>query len=185
MLTTNIDLTGEAWTPIGSESNPYTGTFDGQNHTISGMTLENAESYSGLFGNVTGTVRDFTVTGSITITGDETVSRVGGAVGSLGTASAGGTVSGVTSGVNITVSAGNDHIGGVVGSMPENSSPTVESCVYTGNITVTVEAGSVAGIVGYIRTGTIQNCANQGGISINTGGNGSVGGILGYCNHRG
>lgn len=183
VLTTNIDLTGEAWTPIGSKSNPYTGTFDGQNHTISGMTLENAESYSGLFGNVTGTVRDFTVTGSITITGDETVSRVGGAVGSLGAASAGGTVSGVTSDVDITVSAGNDHIGGVVGSMPENSSPTVESCVYTGNITVTVEAGSVAGIVGYIRTGTIQNCANQGGISINTGGNGSVGGILGYCNN--
>lgn len=183
VLTTNIDLTGEAWTPIGSESNPYTGTFDGQNHTISGMTIENAESYSGLFGNVTGTVRDFTVTGSITITGDETVSRVGGAVGSLGTASVGGTVSGVTSGVNITVSAGNDHIGGVVGSMPENSSPTVESCLYMGNITVTVEAGSVAGVVGYIRTGTIQNCANQGGISINTGGNGSVGGILGYCNN--
>ncbi len=183
VLTTNIDLTGEAWTPIGSESNPYTGTFDGQNHTISGMTIENAESYSGLFGNVTGTVRDFTVTGSITITGDETVSRVGGAVGSLGTASVGGTVSGVISGVDITVSAGNDHIGGVVGSMPENISPTVESCVYTGNITVTVEAGSVAGVVGYIRTGTIQNCANWGGISINTGGNGSVGGILGYCNN--
>ena len=184
VLTTNIDLTGEAWTPIGSESNPYTGTFDGQNHTISGMTIENAESYSGLFGNVTGTVRDFTVTGSITITGDETVSRVGGAVGSLGTASVGGTVSGVTSGVNITVSAGNDHIGGVVGSMPENSSPTVENCVYTGNITVTVEAGSVAGVVGYIRTGTIQNCANQGGISVSGSGNGSVGGILGYCNNE-
>ena len=181
VLTTNIDLTGEAWTPIGSESNPYTGTFDGAGFTISGMTLENAESYSGLFGNVTGTVRDFTVTGSITITGDETVSRVGGAVGSLGIKTAGGTVSGVTSDVDITVSAGNDHIGGVVGSMPENSSPTVESCVYTGNITVTVKAGSVAGVVGYIRTGTIQNCANQGGI--NTGGNGSVGGILGYCNN--
>ena len=186
VLTTNIDLTGEAWTPIGSKSNPYTGTFDGAGFTISGitisgMTIENAESYSGLFGNVTGTVRDFTVTGSITITGDETVSRVGGAVGSLGTASVGGTVSGVTSGVNITVSAGNDHIGGVVGSMPENSSPTVESCLYMGNITVTVKAGSVAGVVGYIRTGTIQNCANQGGI--NTGGNGSVGGILGYCNN--
>ncbi len=181
VLTTDIVLTGEAWTPIGSKSNPYTGTFDGQNHTISGMTLENAESYSGLFGNVTGTVRDFTVTGTITITGDKTVAKVGGAVGSLGTASAGGTVSGVISGVDITVSAGNDHIGGVVGSMPENSSPTVENCVYTGDITVTVEAGSVAGVVGYIRTGTIQNCANQGGI--NTGGNGSVGGILGYCNN--
>ena len=147
------------------------------------MTIENAESYSGLFGNVTGTVKNFTVTGSITITGDETVARVGGAVGSLGTASAGGTVSGVTSGVDITVSAGNDHIGGVVGSMPENSSPTVENCIYTGKITVTAAAGSVAGIVGYIRTGTIQNCANQGSISVDVGGTGSVGGILGYCNN--
>lgn len=183
VLTADIELSGETWTPIGSESTPYTGTFDGQGYTISGMTIENAESYSGLFGNVTGTVKNFTVIGSITITGDKTVAKVGGAVGSLGTASAGGTVSGVISGVDITVSAGNDHIGGVVGSMPENSSPTVESCVYTGDINITVAAGSVAGVVGYIRTGTIQNCANWGGISINTGGNGSVGGILGYCNN--
>lgn len=183
VLTADIDLSGETWTPIGSESTPYTGTFDGQGYTISGMTIENAESYSGLFGNVTGTVKNFTVTGSITITGDETVAKVGGAVGSLGTASAGGTVSGVISGVDITVSAGNDHIGGVVGSMPENSSPTVENCIYTGEITVTVAAGSVAGIVGYIRTGTIQNCANQGSISVDVGGTGSVGGILGYCNN--
>ena len=182
VLLNNITIPADmAWTPIGNASTIYTGTFDGAGYTISGMKIDDATGYSGLFGNVTGTVRDFTVTGSITITGDETVSRVGGAVGSLGTASVGGSVSGVTSGVNITVSAGNDHIGGVVGSMPENSSPTVESCVYTGNITVTVEAGSVAGVVGYIRTGTIQNCANQGGI--NTGGNGSVGGILGYCNN--
>lgn len=183
VLIADIDLSGETWTPIGSESTPYIGTFDGQGYTISGMTIENAESYSGLFGNVTGTVKNFTVTGSITITGDETVARVGGAVGSLGTASAGGTVSGVTSGVDITVSAGNDHIGGVVGSMPENSSPTVENCIYTGKITVTAAAGSVAGIVGYIRTGTIQNCANQGSISVDVGGTGSVGGILGYCNN--
>ena len=182
VLLNNITIPADmAWTPIGNASTIYTGTFDGAGYTISGMKIDDATGYSGLFGNVTGTVRDFTVTGSITITGDETVSRVGGAVGSLGIKTAGGTVSGVTSGVNITVSASNDHIGGVVGSMPENSSPTVESCVYTGNITVTVEAGSVAGVVGYIRTGTIQNCANQGGI--NTGGNGSVGGILGYCNN--
>lgn len=182
VLLNNITIPADmAWTPIGNASTIYTGTFDGAGYTISGMKIENATGYSGLFGNVTGTVRDFTVTGSITITGDETVSRVGGAVGSLGIKTAGGTVSGVTSDVDITVSAGNDHIGGVVGSMPENSSPTVESCVYTGNITVTVKAGSVAGVVGYIRTGTIQNCANQGGI--NTGGNGSVGGILGYCNN--
>ena len=186
ILCDNIDLSGiENWTPIGTSSKPYAGTFNGTSYSISNMTIKNAGSNSGLFGYVTGTVKNFTVTGSITITGDETVARVGGAVGSLGTASAGGTVSGVTSGVDITVSAGNDHIGGVVGSMPENSSPTAENCIYTGKITVTAAAGSVAGIVGYIRTGTIQNCANQGSISVDVGGTGSVGGILGYCNNGG
>ena len=182
VLTTNIDLTGEAWTPIGNESNPYTGTFDGQNHTISGMTLENATGYSGLFGNVTGTVRDFTVTGSITINTTATDLKVGGAVGCLGTASASGTVSGVTSGVDITVTSGKGHIGGVVGSMMEDSEPTVESCLYTGNITGSADADCVAGVVGYIRSGTIQNCANQGTVTVN-GTGGSVGGILGYGNN--
>lgn len=181
VLTTNIDLTGEAWTPIGSESNPYTGTFDGAGYTISGMTLENAESYSGLFGNVTGTVRDFTVTGTITITGSEAVSKVGGAVGSLGIATAGGTVSGVTSDVDITVTSGKGHIGGVVGSMMGDSEPTVESCLYTGTITDNVDADCVAGVVAYIRSGIIQNCANRGGVSVS--GSGNVGGILGYGNN--
>lgn len=181
VLTADIELSGETWTPIGSESTPYTGTFDGQGYTISGMTIENAESYSGLFGNVTGTVRDFTVTGTITITGSEAVSKVGGAVGSLGIATAGGTVSGVTSDVDITVSAGNDHIGGVVGSMMGDSEPTVESCLYTGTITDNVDADCVAGVVAYIRSGIIQNCANRGGVSVS--GSGNVGGILGYGNN--
>ncbi len=183
VLTTNIDLTGEDWTPIGSSTTPYTGTFDGKGYTISGMKIDNADSYSGLFGNVTGTVRDFTVTGSIAISSGATGLKVGGAVGSLGTASAGGTVSGVSSGVDITATSGKGHIGGVVGSLPENSSPTVESCVYTGTLTSSVDADCVAGVVGYIRTGTIRNCANRGKVSVS--GSGNVGGVLGYCNNKG
>lgn len=181
VLTADIDLSGETWTPIGSESTPYIGTFDGQGYTISGMTLENAESYSGLFGNVTGTVRDFTVTGTITIETSATNLKVGGAVGCLGTASPGGTVSGVTSDVDITVTSGKGHIGGVVGSMMGDSEPTVESCLYTGTITDNVDADCVAGVVAYIRSGIIQNCANRGGVSVS--GSGNVGGILGYGNN--
>ena len=49
VLTKSIDLTGADWTPIGNASTIYTGTFDGADHTISGMNIENAESYSGLF----------------------------------------------------------------------------------------------------------------------------------------
>ena len=181
VLTADIDLTGENWTPIGNASTIYTGTFDGAGYTISGMKIENATGYSGLFGNVTGTVRDFTVTGTITITGSEAVSKVGGAVGSLGIATAGGTVSGVTSDVDITVTSGKGHIGGVVGSMMGDSEPTVESCLYTGTITDNVDADCVAGVVAYIRSGIIQNCANRGGVSVS--GSGNVGGILGYGNN--
>ena len=183
VLLNNITIPADmAWTPIGNETTVYTGTFDGQNHTISGMKIDNADGYSGLFGNVTGTVRDFTVTGSITISSGVTGLKVGGAVGSLGTGTAGGTVSGVSSGVDITVTTGKGHIGGVVGSMPENSSPTVESCMYTGTLTSSVDADCMAGVVGYIRTGTIQNCANQGKVSVS--GSGNVGGVLGYCNNK-
>lgn len=184
VLLNNITIPADmAWTPIGNASTIYTGIFDGQGYTISGMKIDNADGYSGLFGNVTGTVRDFTVTGSITVSSGATGLKVGGAVGSLGTASAGGTVSGVTSDVDITVTSGKGHIGGVVGSMPENSSPTVESCVYTGTLKSSVDADCVAGVVSYIRTGTIQNCANRGQVSVS--GSGNVGGVLGYCNNGG
>ena len=182
VLTTNIDLSDKAWTPIGNASTIYTGTFDGAGHTISDMKIENATGYSGLFGNVTGTVRDFTVDGTITVNTTATDLKVGGAVGSLGTASAGGTVSGVTSKVNITVTSGKGHIGGVVGSMMGDHEPKVENCLYTGNIKYSADADCVAGVVAYIRSGHILNCANRGTVSVN--GTGGVGGILGYGNNK-
>lgn len=182
VLLNNITIPADmAWTPIGNASTIYTGTFDGQGYTISGMTIEYATGYSGLFGAVTGTVQNFTVTGTITIETSATNLKVGGAVGCLGTASPGGTVSGVTSDVDITVTSGKGHIGGVVGSMMGDSEPTVESCLYTGTITDNVDADCVAGVVAYIRSGIIQNCANRGGVSVS--GSGNVGGILGYGNN--
>ena len=182
VLTTNIDLSDKAWTPIGNASTIYTGTFDGAGHTISDMKIENATGYSGLFGNVTGTVRDFTVDGTITVNTTATDLKVGGAVGCLGTTSAAGTVSGVTSKVNITVTSGKGHIGGVVGSMMGDHEPKVENCLYTGNIKYSADADCVAGVVAYIRSGHILNCANRGTVSVN--GTGGVGGILGYGNNK-
>ena len=40
-LDTDLTLTGE-WTPIGTESQPYTGTFDGGDHTITGLKIDKA-----------------------------------------------------------------------------------------------------------------------------------------------
>ena len=52
-LTADINLTGKEWTPIGTASNnSYIGTFDGGNHTISGLTVKGSDEYAGLFGYI-------------------------------------------------------------------------------------------------------------------------------------
>lgn len=57
VLTNDIDLSGyNNWAPIGTSSNPFTGTFDGNNHSIIGMTITNAImdghiGLAGMFGN--------------------------------------------------------------------------------------------------------------------------------------
>ena len=57
VLTADIDLSGQTWTPIGtSTSNYFKGTFDGDGHTISNLTIDTEASYVGLFGATSGAV---------------------------------------------------------------------------------------------------------------------------------
>ena len=50
-LTADIDLNNENWTPIGTSSNPFNGTFDGQNNTISNLVINGgSNSDQGFFG---------------------------------------------------------------------------------------------------------------------------------------
>ena len=62
-LAADIDLAGEAWTPIGTSTNPFCGMFDGDNHTISNLVINgdktyvsggNNDNYKGLFGYMKG-----------------------------------------------------------------------------------------------------------------------------------
>ena len=53
ILTSDIDLTGKTWVPIGSETNPFRGTFDGHGYKIKGVKLPD-ENYTGFFGYITG-----------------------------------------------------------------------------------------------------------------------------------
>lgn len=46
ILTSDLDLSGEAWTPIGTKEEPFTGTLDGGGHTISGLRIEE-DSFTG------------------------------------------------------------------------------------------------------------------------------------------
>ncbi len=82
-LDKNINLTGKEWTPIGRGSSPYTGTFDGGNHTISGLTVTGSEEYAGLFGYIGkdgGTVKNVKLE-NVQITSDNQYANVGGVAG--------------------------------------------------------------------------------------------------------
>lgn len=67
-LMNDIDLSGSYWTPVGNVNDyptvTFKGTFDGQNHTISNLTAsDDAAVYAaaGLFGSITGTVKNVTL----------------------------------------------------------------------------------------------------------------------------
>lgn len=66
VLLNNIDLSGyRQWTPIGTQTDPFTGVLDGNGNTVSGMTISQCDSYAGLLGYNAGTVENLTVSGNI------------------------------------------------------------------------------------------------------------------------
>ena len=105
-LAADIDLTGE-WTPIGTEKQPYTGTFDGNDKTITGLTInQSGTEYVGLICHLGsgGTVKNLTLE-NVDITGQ---TYVGSVVGWNDGTVAACTVSGNVMGLG-------DTVGGVVG----------------------------------------------------------------------
>ena len=170
-LTDNIDLTGIDWTPIGKDDNKaYTGTFDGNGKTITGLTVTGSYKYAGLFGDIdeNGTVKNVVLEG-VQITSDNSSGYAGGVAGdSWGTienCSVSGSVSGTT------------FVGGVVGSQWGgsitgcNSSATVKGVIFAGGIAG--ETNSGASLTGCYATGdvTVENDGTN---------NSHAGGVVGY-----
>ena len=182
---------GTAWNPIGIDSaGKFTGTFEGNNHTIKGIYVKKDGKFAGLFGN-SDTIQNLTIVDSYI---EATGSVVGGIVGALregsiincnniGTnvVSTGEGTNGINIGgivgqfgaqnaiegkmVNCTntgnIKSSGHSIGGVVGLF---ASKRIESCVNDGKVTGGVENGygQVGGIVGNMSTGDIINCTNKG-----------------------
>ena len=118
-LTDDINLTGKEWTPIGDYDNRYTGTFDGGNHTITGLTINQYGNYVGMidFLDSGGTVQNLTLE-NVNITGGDIVgSVVGDNYGTVTACTASGNVSGTS------------NVGGVVG---YNISGTLTACYWSG-----------------------------------------------------
>lgn len=78
ILTADIDLTDQAFLPIGSPDAPFTGTFDGDGYKISGLNLETDQDYQGLFGVNNGVIRNVTLTDDCYISGSANVGAIAG-----------------------------------------------------------------------------------------------------------
>ena len=173
VLTANIDLNNEPWTPIGNytEGNQiyYEGTFDGGGHTVSGLNVTGKFRYVSLFGAVKGgTIKNLTVAGNVShnyySTGLDC--HVGGIVGGALDAA---TIENCSNNCSVTGSS-SDYVGGIAGSNINNA--RIIDCYNVGTITGTIKGtGGVTGL----NMGTISNCYNVGTVK----GNYAVGEIVG------
>ena len=171
-LTGNIILTGD-WTPIGTSiSNAYTGTFDGGNHTITGLTVTTSDQYAGLFGCIGsgGKVKDVTLK-DVQIESDNGTSDVGGVAGWSY-----GNIENCSVSGSVSCSGSHSIAGGVVGFQVGGSLTGCSS-------SATVNAGSIAGgIAGSTNSGaTLTACYATDNVTIESSGTGSyfAGGVVG------
>lgn len=168
-LLKNVTLTRN-WTTVGTESEPFKGTFDGKGYTITGLNIPtNDNEYVGLIGILDGGTVKNVKFANVSVTGKD---DVGTAVGRIIN---GGTVSGVQV-LGGTVS-GAKRVGGVVGSIKANG--TVSDCTNAAGVTANDRnAGGIVGSAYYTETGKqmyITGCVNNGAV---TASGGVCGGIV-------
>ncbi len=156
-LEADLDLSGSEWTPIGTETVPFSGKFSGNGHVLTNVKISAAGDYIGLFGYNTGT---------ITYVGIESGEISGGnCTGSICGLNA-GTITGCYNNAPVT---GKESAGGVCG----KNSGTVQMSYNTGAVTGTLKTG---GVCGESTDGsTLANCYNTGMLV----GDSIVGGICG------
>ena len=204
-LDTDLTLTGE-WTPIGTESQPYTGTFNGKDKTITGLTVnQEGTNYVGLIGYLGsgGKVQNVVLEG-VQITSDNSSGYAGGVAGN----SFGGTLENCSVSGRVSGSGNNGTAGGVVGFQvggsltgcsssatvkgvtyaggiagSTNSGATLTACYATGNVTLvsndigTCYAGGVVGNNG--SSSTLKACYAWGSLTGSGSGTVYVGGVTG------
>ncbi len=186
----NEMTTGTGFKPIGVSSN-FSGNFDGGGYTISNMYIaNNSLSYIGLFGRVSsGTVKNCTVSGSITRTGTSLV-RLGGIAGYISAS----TIENCESNVSIKVEDTTYcYVGGIIGYGDASgySGTRIVNCENNGSIEIDntdLSTGYlyIGGIVGSKNYCLIKSCSNTGNIDIKdtASGNVYVGGIVGNADQK-
>ncbi len=201
--TADIDAsTISDFTPIGNYDSRFTGSYNGQGHTISNLTITGSNR-TALFGYASGAsldsinLIDVTISGSkytaalaaCAVNTDITACTSSGSVESSGSAFTGGLIANFYGGGSIincsnsaSVTANGKYIGGIACLV--NDASQVSGCCNTGDITLTLASEGTAdagGLIGAVEssnvTAVITNCYNTGTI-IATNGN-SAGGVIG------
>ena len=151
----------EKWTPIGkytddNDKTPYTGTFDGQGHTIKGLYVNSAsDAYVGLFGCLeSAAVRNLTVDGYV-----QGCNTVGGIAGYASNAA----IENCSNHCSVTGSS-TSKIGGIAGLNFDGAK--IIDCYNVGTIRNSNVYEACGGIV-WGNAGTVSNCYNVGTISGN------------------
>jgi len=152
------------WTPIGNSSVSFTGSFDGDGHTVSGMFINTTSSHNGLFGNNSGTVQNVTVADSWVSGGKYTAGVVGSNIGT------------VQNSTNLASISGKEEcVGGIIGNSSRKSTSVnsvIRNVVNRGNV---VGEKNVGGIAGCATGVTVEFAENY----VQIEGYGYVGGVFG------
>lgn len=201
-LTANINLNGKTWTAIGTSSNKFAGTLDGDNYTVSGLAgtgglvyylsangtvkslcvdcaIDGTSNVGGIADKSEGRIENCLVSGYIK-GGNDTIFGVGGIVGH---GVAGNVISGCVSTADILFKysryAVQNGAGGIVG----YTYGTVENCYFAGNVHTnakSVSAGGFGGLVGSERSNAVmKDCYTVGAV---TGPESSFGAVVGKVN---
>lgn len=174
VLDADIDMASvENWTPIGNApEKKFAGTFDGQNHTISGLKITGG-SYVGLFGYLgAATVQNVALVGA-NVSG---VKRVGALVGQI---AGNATIKNCSLDATSSVAGSDSNTGGLIGEASGSIVVTLENLTNNAPVTNTESGTSrAAGILCQATSGasvTLKNCVNKGTITTN---GGYAGGIV-------
>ncbi len=160
------------WTPIadwmGNRTTQYSGTFDGNNKTVSGLYFNGDSTCIGLFGSSEsdGNIKNVGVVDSYFKGNDS----VGGVCGNNA-----GTITNCYNAGNLTATESSATIGGICG---YNNGGTVTNCYNTGTVTATGSVASVGGVCG-CSIAPISNCYNIGTVTATSSG-ADISGICGY-----
>lgn len=177
LLVSDLDLSGEEWTPIGTGGKSFWGGFDGGGHTITGMTITGKEaSYVGLFGECHNFTADSSYIKSVTVKGANISGK-----------SFVGAIAGVGANISDCYSIENTicarrQVGGVCGSLIGN----ISGCYNSSSVSGISTAGGIMGTASYegnVGNGVVQYCYNIGAVTVSQQ-DSYVGGITGASANR-